>query len=287
MNTTTRLTLAARLFLLASTLCYSALGQPIVIIAESHFDDTNSLDLAIRSDGWRGINDANGSETRTFNLGGATTNSIGYISVSETVGDGKTLFFAAPAKFLGDKRAAYNGLLRLAHKQDATSQQTGGANFVLLGSSNVLLSFSLRGTPATSWSFHEIPLNENAGWINVTSNRFATKEDFVTVLKSVTRLWIKAEFSTQNADRSDLDDVELLGQPSGPLQPNLAAATFAGVKIDGAVGASYRIEFRGAFDATNNWQKLADVVLPTSPYLFIDLTSPSASARFYRAVGLQ
>ncbi len=57
------------------------------------------------------------------------------------------MYFAAPAKFLGDQRAAYNGFLRFAHRQDATSQQTGGGNFVLLGSTNLLLAFSLRGVP--------------------------------------------------------------------------------------------------------------------------------------------
>jgi hypothetical protein len=37
-------------------------------------------------------------------------------------------------------------------------------------------------------------------------------------------------------------------------------------------------------DATNDWQELANIVLPVSPYLFFDTNSISAPRRFYRAV---
>lgn len=271
-----RILLPTWIAIIGSLLSYSAMAQPLLVLASSHFDDTNNP-----FDGWRGTN----SPTYQTNmLGGATSNSVGYLRLVETKGDGQTMYFVAPAKFLGDKRAAYNGVLRLAHRQDATSQQTGGGNFVLLGSSNTLLSFSLRGTPSTTWTSFEIPLNENVGWINTTSNTFATQEDFQRVMLSVNRLWIRAEYSTQNTDQSDLDDVELLGRPSGPLQPSLTASTFAGVTIHGAIGTSYRIESRSALDAAATWQKLSDLVLPTSPYLFIDQTSPGTTNRFYRAV---
>jgi len=234
-------------------------------------------DFEVNADGWHGTNTMNGPETLTYNTGGATSNSVGYISVSESQGGSGSMF-------LGDQRAAYNGLLRFSHKQSATSQDWGGGNFVRLGSSNLLLSFSLSATPPTTWQFREIPLNENVGWLNVTSNRFATQADFVAVLRSLDRLWIRAEFSYQSFDRSDLDDFELLGQPSGPLQPGLVAATFAGITIEGAVGRSYEIQYRTVLDGVESWQHLADVVLPCSPYLFIDETSPTGARRFYRAV---
>jgi hypothetical protein len=272
------------LALLVGSLSQS-LGQsppPMVTLAASDFEAD--------AEGWRGTNDANGAETLTFNTGGAASNSVGYISVSESQGDSDTMFFSAPAKFLGDKRAAYNGLLRFQLKQSATSSLNGAYRFVLLGSSNLVLSLDLGAFPGTSWQVFEVPLNENAGWhvasidMKQSSNQLATRDDVVTVLRSLTSLWIKAEFSTHNFDRSDLDDVMLLGQPSGATQPSLAAATYAGITINGSVGTSYRIEYRDAFGSASVWQSLADVVLPCSPYLFFDTNSPGSPRRFYRAV---
>ena len=279
MNTTTRLTLAALLALFASTPGHSLLGQSLVTIAASNFDDTN-----IRADGWLGKNNLNGAETLTYNTGGATANSVGYISVSETTGDDATMYFAAPAKFLGDKHTAYNGFLRFNFKQSATTNLYGSEDVVLLGSTSLQLSFRLRSVPSTSWGFFEIPLVECVGWFNVTSHRLATRDDIYTVLKAVTKLWIRAEYSSNNFDRGDLDNVELLGQPTGPTLPTLSIARYAGLTIDGEVGASYRIEYSDALDIATNWLKLADVILPSTPYLFIDQTSPGASSRFYRAV---
>lgn len=111
-----------------------------------------------------------------------------------------------------------------------------------------------------------------------------TRDEMLSVLGAVDSLWIRAEYGGGGSDGADLDDVQLLVQPSGSLQPVLSAATFAGIEINGQVGASYRIEYRGAFDATTNWTMLSEVILPTSPYLYIDQTSPSATIRFYRAV---
>lgn len=249
-----------------------------------------SSDFEVDADGWRGTNDVGGQQALARHAGGATPNSLGYISVSENQGDGDTMFFAAPAKYLGDKRAAYNGRLRFQFKQSATTSLSGLNRLVLLGSGNLILSFDLASFPGTNWQTFEIPLNENAGWHVVpygslgTSNQRATRDDFLAVLPALDRLWIKAEWSTHNFDQSDLDDVALLGWPSGPTPPVVSSATYAGVMIAGAVGASYRIEYRDSLTSSSGWQKLADVVLPSSPHLFIDESSPGASQRFYRTV---
>ena len=275
-KTNSRLILATLLVLLAGGSGLSVRGQQPVTLAASHFDNTN------RADGWLGTNDANGSETLSYNSGDATSNSIGYISVSETSGDGHSMFLAAPAKFLGDKHAAYNGFLKFQLKQSAT--QGGRADhFVILGTSNVLLSFAWEGVPPTNWTFFEVPLNENMGWFNITSNRFATRVDIINVLTALNRLWILGEYSSHNFDQTDLDEVELLGQPSGPIQPTLAAATYAGITLNAQVGASYRIEYQDTLGGSTNWLKLADIVVPYAPYVFIDQTSPGVSSRFYRA----
>ena len=60
---------------------------------------------------------------------------------------------------------------------------------------------------------------------------------------------------------------------------------FAGLTIVGQVGGTYQIDYRNDFNSTN-WFNLTNVVLPSSPYLFIDTASPQHPQRFYRAVWL-
>ena len=199
------------LALLASIFCQSALGQQLVTLASSHFDGTNS------TDGWQGTNNA----TLAWHTGGATSNSVGFISVSQNHGDGLEMFFVAPTNYLGDQHAVYNGFLVFNLKQSATAELYIPDPFVLLSSTNLVLRYYPYFVPGTNWQSFELPINENAGWFNATSNRPATKEDFQAVLKNLTRLWIAGEYSSQSFDETDLDDVQLLGQPTGPVQPVL------------------------------------------------------------------
>jgi hypothetical protein len=60
---------------------------------------------------------------------------------------------------------------------------------------------------------------------------------------------------------------------------------YAGLTLSGAVGATNRIDYRTDLNSSN-WTALTNVVLPASPYLFIDTTSAATSRRFYRAVPL-
>ena len=106
----------------------------------------------------------------------------------------------------------------------------------------------------------------------------------VSALQSIQYLRIRAEWTDHDAYRADLDNVMLLGWRAATPQPILAADTYTGITINGAVGHSYRVEYRGAFDAADDWKKLADLILPRSPYLFLDVSSPYATQRFYRAV---
>ena len=56
---------------------------------------------------------------------------------------------------------------------------------------------------------------------------------------------------------------------------------FPVLTVSGAVGTQYRIEYATDLIATN-WAFLTNITLPTSPYLFIDTTSPRPQERFYR-----
>lgn len=65
--------------------------------------------------------------------------------------------------------------------------------------------------------------------------------------------------------------------------PTLSIALYAGINLDGVVGASYRIEC--APDAApNNWTVLTNLTLTSSPALFIDVSSTNAAHRLYRVV---
>ena len=61
---------------------------------------------------------------------------------------------------------------------------------------------------------------------------------------------------------------------------------YAGITVTGTVSADYTIEATTNLTLTNGWVALTNVVLPTSPWLYIDYASPGLSKRFYRASGL-
>lgn len=67
--------------------------------------------------------------------------------------------------------------------------------------------------------------------------------------------------------------------------PLLAVRTLAGLYITGAIGGSYRVDWRTDVSATN-WNTLATVQLTNSPQLYVDVQSPDYPRRIYRAVRL-
>jgi hypothetical protein len=56
---------------------------------------------------------------------------------------------------------------------------------------------------------------------------------------------------------------------------------YAGLTLAGTTGSTNRIEFKHDLAATN-WNVLTNLILPASPYLFIDTTPATAARRFYR-----
>lgn len=251
-------------------------NSPLTVLVASDFDN-----VANGVDGWTGINSMGGSETIT----NSATNGIylGGISWRESP-DGAGTFYVAPAKFLGDQRAAYNGILTFFLRRNGNGSTQTNLYDLILGSTNLDLGFRYSAIPPVgSWFRFEVPLKEDLAWTNLSTQQPATRDEILAVLASLTRLWIRAEF-TSNTDGSDLDLIALLGQPSGPLQPVLAMNVNPEIWINGTVGRNYRIEFKEHLDSTNAWQQIAKVVLPTSPLRFTDPTAFGVSKRFYRAV---
>ena len=240
----------------------------LIPIATSTFDDS-----AAGADGWLQTIEYQQSTPPTYQSSSGFTGG----GIASTTGD----FFVAPAKFLGNQSRAYGGDLRFDLKQNKTSGFTRGWD-VRLHSSGMILVNRYPQQPPTVWTTFEFTLHEGHGWVNRDAGRDATREELIGALSNLEAIWIRADYG--NSSLAQLDNVMLLAQPSGPIQPILAAGTYGGITIQGQVGTSYRIEYTATPNGTNSWQKLTDVLLPSSPYLFIDQSSPSAAVRFYRAV---
>lgn len=60
---------------------------------------------------------------------------------------------------------------------------------------------------------------------------------------------------------------------------------FAGVVIDGPIGAQYSVQSTPTL-GPSNWTTRTNVTLATQPYIYIDYSSPTNSQQFYRAVPL-
>jgi len=190
-------------------------------IAPSRLAVSDFYEFAGAADGWRATNSANNvNPQQYFTYTADEGNSAGYISVGETAGADGILYFDAPAKFLGDKRKAYNGVFRfdLRHSAADLPGRWFQADDVIIAGTNVTVAYRLfMQFPTTNWTTFEIPLTENAGWIRVGSNRLATAEELVSALRSIQYLRIRAEWTDHIAYRADLDNVILLGWPAATL----------------------------------------------------------------------
>ena len=78
---------------------------------------------------------------------------------------------------------------------------------------------------------------------------------------------------------SDPSIVSITGLPA-----SLAIDTYVGIAVTGTVGSKYRIEYTLDLKLTNSWIILTNIVLPTSPFLWIDTGSTNSPKRYYRAL---
>jgi hypothetical protein len=193
-------------------------------------------------------------------------------------------YWRAPAKFLGDKSRAYNSTLAFDLISDlGTGPVTLADHGVILSGGGITIYGGfLIVTQANKWQHFSIPLRETAGWSDFETGLPATSNQMMTVLSSLNTLDIRGEFGGA-ADTGGIDNVRLGPVVSGPV--SLDFQFYPGLTITGTVGSLYRIDY-ATQPYTNNWKPLASVVLPSSPYVFIDFGAADQPKRFYRAVGL-
>lgn len=133
----------------------------------------------------------------------------GFITLSEVRGDGQTLHFSSPNKYVGDRRAAYGGSIVVQIRVSTTSR-TYKHPFIIIASKKTILFYFIDKNPGTAWERIEVPLKEGPGWVNPSKSDYepATKADFDDVLGSLSYLWIRAEYSSGD-DRVDLAEIRL------------------------------------------------------------------------------
>lgn len=82
-----------------------------------------------------------------------------------------------------------------------------------------------------------------------------------------------------DANNATIGSVEAFTPPTSISTINM----YAGLTLFGMAGTTNRIDFKNDL-AAPNWTVLTNLVLPFSPYLFIDTNSPNSTKRFYRVV---
>lgn len=202
--------------------CFSQSAQPAdkSVVVESLFKGG-------ATEAWRGANDAGlnqllakrrGELTQPRKIipekskpaGGKNTEfaSGGHIILSERDGDGKTLYFQAPNKFMGDHRTAFGGFISFGIRQMATDGIEREFPLIVLSSKTTLLFYIPQKFPGPMWERIKVPLSADPCWFNMSSGfkKPATNEDIAAVLSAISEFWIRAEFH-EGPDRAELAEV--------------------------------------------------------------------------------
>ncbi len=78
---------------------------------------------------------------------------------------------------------------------------------------------------------------------------------------------------------------QVFANPSNSPAAILSISTYPGVTINGTAGATYQIQY--TTNLNSSWQTLTNFMLPFSPYVWIDTSSPVVGQKLYRSVQLQ
>jgi hypothetical protein len=164
-------------------------------------------------------------------------------------GAGQTMYWEAPAGFEGNQCAAYGGALEFDLRQSTTTNPYNDVEIILTGGGVTLQNE--QSHPTTSWTEYSIPFTTAGGWTRGGAS--ATDEDLKTVLASVTRLAIRAEYQT-GSDTDDLDNPAIVDTTSpgvcgsGVLAPTAKAPAndFALTYVTTAPGGTIRFAEQGS-----------------------------------------
>ncbi len=160
------------------------------------------------TDGWtRGGGDNNslvGWSASTGNPGGCLT--------MQDEAAGTTDYWKAPAKFLGDQSAMYEGTLSYDLRLDRTGQNFADIDVVLAGNGHTLSGF-FNFTPTTDFTTFSILLKEGPKWHEDGSGGGPPDAaQFRGILANLTGIQIRADY-LNGAEVNSLDNVTLAPVP--------------------------------------------------------------------------
>lgn len=222
-----RITIAGIMFAFGVSQGYAA------VLTSSTFDNPGD-----GVDGWTVVGD--GSAPSYIAAGG---NPGGYISTTDQA-TGLVVYWVAPAKFLGNKSAAFAGKLTFDLRQSTTDNQftitTANPLVRLIGNGVVL---NLVGTrPETAFTSYSVDLSEAGGW--TSGGAPASDAQIQNVLANLTSVSIRAEFAAIGGDVDDLDNVAILSADTQIPEPSTAGLLVLGLMILAAGGRLSRLFLR-------------------------------------------
>jgi len=87
-----------------------------------------------------------------------------------------------------------------------------------------------------------------------------------------------------NSTGTDIYKSDVYFTNSSPPPASLGISTYPGVTINGGAGNVYQIQYSADL---NTWQTITNIMLPASPFTWVDMNTTITSKRFYRSVQLQ
>lgn len=194
---------------------------------------TVSSTFDVDAEGW--IAQELGGSTNTMTYHATGGNPGGYLNALD-IQDGRTWYWIAPSKFLGNDSQAYGGALSFDLREHGTGAQYDDIDVRLTGG-GLTIAFNTPNNPAVgnTWTHYSVGLVETGWHLNDLNGAAVTQAQFQQVLASLTSLRIRGEY-VNGDDNGDLDNVIMEGPATGVPAPG--GLTLLGVGTLGLLGWS-------------------------------------------------